>query len=158
MLSQRRKPMSAQLSFSTMSQRCDKVTVPPWWEQSSRGHLSRWGNFSRGHLSREQLSGEAKLWQGTIVRGAVIQRPIIPGATIQGVIIWGAIFLGGKFSGHHTNHTYDTDFIVTNDQVTSALNKFRNHPSIVMIKSKRKFDECFSFGPATYDDILKNPK
>ena len=27
------------------------------------------------------------------------------------------------------NHNYDTDFIVTNDQVTNALNKFRNHPS-----------------------------
>ena len=48
-----------------------------------------------------------------------------------------------------------TDFIVTNDQVTNALNKFRNHPSIVMIKSKRKIDQCFSFGPVTYDDILK---
>ena len=51
------------------------------------------------------------------------------------------------------NHNYDTDFIVTNDQVTNALNKFRNHPSIVMIKSKRKIDQCFSFGPVTYDDI-----
>ena len=48
-----------------------------------------------------------------------------------------------------------TDFIVTNDQVTNALNKFRNHPSIVMIKSKRKIDQCFSFDPVTYDDILK---
>ena len=53
------------------------------------------------------------------------------------------------------NHNYDTDFIVTNDQVTNALNKFRNHPSIVMIKSKRKIDQCFSFGPVTYDNILK---
>ena len=53
------------------------------------------------------------------------------------------------------NHNYDTDFIVTNDQVKNALNKFRNHPSIVMIKSKRKIDQCFSFGPVTYDDILK---
>ena len=51
------------------------------------------------------------------------------------------------------NHNYNTDFIVTNDQVTNALNKFRNHPSIVMIKSKRKIDQCFSFGPVTYDDI-----
>ena len=24
-----------------------------------------------------------------------------------------------------------------------------------MIKSKRKIDQCFSFGPVTYDDILK---
>ena len=32
-----------------------------------------------------------------------------------------------------TNHNYDT-----NDQVANALNKFRNHPGIVMIKNKRK--------------------
>ena len=53
------------------------------------------------------------------------------------------------------NHNYDTDFVVTNDQVTNALNKFRNHPSIVMIKSKRTIDQCFSFGPVRYDDMLK---
>ena len=54
-----------------------------------------------------------------------------------------------------TNHNYDTDFLVTNDQVANALNKFRNHPSIIMIKNKRKTNQCFSFGPVTYDDILK---
>ena len=54
-----------------------------------------------------------------------------------------------------TNHSYDTDFLVTNDQVANALNKFRNHPSIIMIKNKRKTNQCFSFGPVTYDDILK---
>ena len=32
-----------------------------------------------------------------------------------------------------TNHNYDTDFLVINDQVADALNKFRNHQSIVMI-------------------------
>ena len=57
-----------------------------------------------------------------------------------------------------TNHNYDTDFLVTNDQVTNALNKFRNHLSVVMIKNKRKIDQCFSFGPVTYDDILKKKK
>ena len=54
-----------------------------------------------------------------------------------------------------TNHNYDTDFLVTNELVANALNKFRNHPSIIMIKNKRKTDKCFSFGPVTYDDILK---
>ena len=54
-----------------------------------------------------------------------------------------------------TNHSYDTDFLVTNDQVPNALNKFRNHPSIIMTKNKRKADQCFSFGPLTYGDILK---
>ena len=54
-----------------------------------------------------------------------------------------------------TNYNYDTDFLVTNDQVANAVNKFRKHPSIIMIKSKRKTDQCFSFSPVTYDDILK---
>ena len=53
-----------------------------------------------------------------------------------------------------TNHN-DTDFLVTNELVANALNTFRNHPSIIMIKNKRKTDKCFSFGPVTYDDILK---
>ena len=34
-----------------------------------------------------------------------------------------------------TNHSYDTHFLVTNDQVTKAQNKFGNHPSIVTIKN-----------------------
>ena len=53
------------------------------------------------------------------------------------------------------NHNYDIDFLVTNDQVINALNKFRNDRSIIMIKNKRKTDQCFSFGSVTYDDILK---
>ena len=54
-----------------------------------------------------------------------------------------------------TNHNYDTYFLVTNDQVANALNKFTNHPSIVMINNKRKTDQCFSVRPVAYDDILK---
>ena len=54
-----------------------------------------------------------------------------------------------------TNHKYDTDFLVTNDKVANAVNKFRKHPSIIMIKNKRKTDQCFSFDPVTYEDILK---
>ena len=54
-----------------------------------------------------------------------------------------------------TNHHYDTDFLVTNDQVTNALNKFGNHPSIIVIKSKRNADQCFPFAPVTYDNIMK---
>ena len=54
-----------------------------------------------------------------------------------------------------TDHNYDNDFLVTNDRVANALNKFRNHPSIIMIMNKRNNNQCFSFGPVTYDDILK---
>ena len=53
------------------------------------------------------------------------------------------------------NHNNDTDLLVTNDQVANALNKFRDHPSIIMIKNKRKVYQGFSFGSVTYDDILK---
>ena len=54
-----------------------------------------------------------------------------------------------------TDHGYDKDFIVTDDQVTNAANKFRNHSSIIMIKNKKKNDQNVSFGPVTYDDVLK---
>ena len=55
-----------------------------------------------------------------------------------------------------TNHNYGTGFIVTNEQVAKLLNKFRNHLSMVMIKDKRKINQCFSFSPVTYDNISKN--
>ena len=54
-----------------------------------------------------------------------------------------------------TNHGYDNDFIATDDQVTNAVNKFWNHSSIIMIKNKKVADQSFSFGPVTYDDVLK---
>ena len=37
-----------------------------------------------------------------------------------------------------TDHGYDNDFIATDDQVINAVNKFRNHSSIIMIKNKEK--------------------
>ena len=54
-----------------------------------------------------------------------------------------------------TDHGYDNDFIAIDDQVTNAFNKFRNHSSIIMIKSKEKINQRFSFGPVTYDEVLK---
>ena len=48
-----------------------------------------------------------------------------------------------------TDHGYDNDFIATDDQVTNAVNKFRNHSSIIMIKNKKVIDQSFSFGPVT---------
>ena len=57
-----------------------------------------------------------------------------------------------------TDHGYDNDFIATDDQVTNSINKFRNHPSIIMIKNKKKNDQSFSFGPVTYDDVFKKVK
>ena len=57
-----------------------------------------------------------------------------------------------------TDHGYDNDFIATDDQVANAVNKFRNHSSIIMIKNKKKNDQSFSFGTVTYDDVLKKVK
>ena len=57
-----------------------------------------------------------------------------------------------------TDHGYDNDFIATDCQVINAVNKFRYHPSIIMIKNKKKNDQRFSFGPITYDDVLKKVK
>ena len=54
-----------------------------------------------------------------------------------------------------TNRNYDANFIETNDQVTNAINKFRNHSSVVMIKDKKKIDQCFFFDTVTSDAILK---
>ena len=54
-----------------------------------------------------------------------------------------------------TDHGSDNDFIATDDPVTNAVNKFKNHSSIIMIKKQEKNDQSFSFGPVTYDDILK---
>ena len=55
-------------------------------------------------------------------------------------------------------HGYDNDFITTDDQVTNDVNKFRNHPSIIMRKKKKKNDQSFYIGRVTYDDVLKKVK
>ena len=57
-----------------------------------------------------------------------------------------------------TDRGYDNDFIATDCQVVNASNKFKNHPSIIMIKNKKKNDKSFSFGPVTYVDVLKKVK
>ena len=54
-----------------------------------------------------------------------------------------------------TDDGYDTDLIATDDHVRNALNKFRNHPNIITMKNKKKNNQIFSFGPITYDDVLK---
>ena len=41
------------------------------------------------------------------------------------------------------DHCYDNDPTATDDQVTNAGNKFRNHSSMIMIKNKRKKIKVF---------------
>ena len=57
-----------------------------------------------------------------------------------------------------TDPGYDNVFKATGDQVTNAVNKFRNHLIIIMMKNKKKNYQSFSFGVVTYDDVLKKVK
>ena len=50
---------------------------------------------------------------------------------------------------------FDTSFIPTEDLVQNAISKYRNHPSVVIIKEKNSFSGKFSFSLVQYDDILK---
>ena len=53
-----------------------------------------------------------------------------------------------------TNTHFSEDFIKSLDPVENALEKFKNHPSISMIKSKNIVSETFSFNNITYENIL----
>ena len=55
-----------------------------------------------------------------------------------------------------TNHDFDINFKVTGDPIFDAINKYENHPSIIMIKNKNKTQ--FSFTVVEHDDILKKVK
>ena len=62
-----------------------------------------------------------------------------------------------------TNHVYDTDCLATNDQVTCPLKRFKNHPSIIIIKNKKKHENMikvflFFLGPVTHEAALKKIK
>ena len=50
---------------------------------------------------------------------------------------------GPEPSVSHYYHGHDNIFIANNDQITNAVNKFRNHPRMVMIKNKKKNDKSF---------------
>ena len=54
-----------------------------------------------------------------------------------------------------TKLNFDNDFIETGDQISNSINKFRNHPSIVMIKSRNSDSDVFSFSAISYNDVLK---
>ena len=52
-------------------------------------------------------------------------------------------------------NNFDTEFVKTENPVLNAVNKYKNHPSIIMIKEKIKPIEKFSFFPVQYDDVLR---
>ena len=52
-------------------------------------------------------------------------------------------------------NNFDTEFVKTENPVLNAVNKYKYHPSVVMIKEKIKPIEKFSFFPVQYDDVLR---
>ena len=52
-------------------------------------------------------------------------------------------------------NNFDTEFVKTENPVLNAVNKYKNHPSVIMIKEKIKPIEKFSFFPVQYDDVLR---
>ena len=50
---------------------------------------------------------------------------------------------------------FDASFIPTEDLVQNAISKYRNNPSVVIIKEKNTLSGKFSFSLVQYDDILK---
>ena len=52
-------------------------------------------------------------------------------------------------------NNFDIEFIKTENPVLNAVNKYKNHPSVIMIKEKIKPIENFSFFPVQYDDVLR---
>ena len=53
------------------------------------------------------------------------------------------------------SHNWNKDFQNTNDPVLNSINKYKYHPSIVMIKSKIDPQKKFSF---TSEDVLRKIK
>ena len=56
------------------------------------------------------------------------------------------------------SHNCNKDFQKTNDPVLNAINKYKYHPSIVMIKSKTDSQRKFSFTSVQYEDVLRKIK
>ena len=52
-------------------------------------------------------------------------------------------------------NNFDTGFVKTENSVLNVVNKYKNHPSVIMIKEKIKPIEKFSFFPVQYDDVLR---
>ena len=52
-------------------------------------------------------------------------------------------------------NNFDKEFVKTENPVLSVVNKYKNHPSVIMIKEKIKPIEKFYFFPVQYDDVLR---
>ena len=49
---------------------------------------------------------------------------------------------------------YETDDGNDNEPILNYINKFKNHPSIKVIKSRKKEEQTFTFNYVSYDEVL----
>ena len=49
---------------------------------------------------------------------------------------------------------YETDVGNDNEPILNYINKFKNHPSIKVIKSRKKEEQTFTFNYVSYEEIL----
>ena len=49
---------------------------------------------------------------------------------------------------------YKTDVENDNEPILNYINKFKNHPSIKVIKSRKKEEQTFSFNYVSYEEVL----
>ena len=49
---------------------------------------------------------------------------------------------------------YETDLGNDNEPILNYINKFKNHPSIKVIKSRKKEEETFTFSYVSYEEVL----
>ena len=49
---------------------------------------------------------------------------------------------------------YETDVGNDNQPILNYINKFKNHPSIKVIKSRKKEEQTFTFSYVSYEEVL----
>ena len=49
---------------------------------------------------------------------------------------------------------YETDVGNDNESILNYINKFKNHPSIKVIKSRKKEEQTFTFSYVSYEEVL----
>ena len=49
---------------------------------------------------------------------------------------------------------YETDVGNDNEPILNYINKFKNHPSIKVIKSRKKEEQTFNFSHNSYEEVL----
>ena len=48
----------------------------------------------------------------------------------------------------------ETDVVNDNEPILNYINKFRNRPSIKVVKSRKKEEQSFTFNYVSYEDVL----